>query len=37
LAAAYVLRRRRLEAWARRPLMFEDEFPDTLMPLQLRQ
>ena len=37
LAAAYMLRRRRLEAWARRPLMFEDEFPDTLMPLQLRQ
>jgi hypothetical protein len=37
LAAAYVLRRRRLAAWARRPLMFEDEFPDTLMPLQLRQ
>ena len=36
-ALAYKLRRRRLDAWARRPLMFEDEFPDTLMALQLWQ
>jgi hypothetical protein len=35
-ALAYVLRRRRLDAWARRPLMFEDEFPDALMALELR-
>ena len=36
-ALAYVLRRRRLDAWAKRPLMFEDEFPDALMALELRQ
>ena len=34
---AYELRRRRLDAWARRPLMFEDEFPDAVMALQLWQ
>jgi hypothetical protein len=32
---AYELRRRRLDTWARRPLMFEDEFPDALMALEL--
>ena len=36
-AVAYVLRRRRLDTWAKRPLMFEDEFPDALMALELRQ
>ncbi len=36
-AVAFVLRRRRLDAWARRPLMFEDEFPDALMALHLWQ
>jgi hypothetical protein len=36
-ATAGLLRRRRLEAWARRPLRFEDEFPDALSLLQLRQ
>jgi hypothetical protein len=35
--AAVVLRRRRLDTWAKRPLMFEDEFPDALMALQLWQ
>ena len=34
---AFVLRRKRLDAWARRPLMFEDEFPDALMALHLWQ
>ena len=36
-ALAYWLRGRRLDAWTKRPLMFEDEFPDALMALHLWQ
>ena len=35
LALAHWLRRRRLDAWTKRPLMFEDEFPDALLALHL--
>jgi hypothetical protein len=34
---AYVLRRQRLSAWSKTPLMFEDELPDRPMPLRLWQ
>jgi hypothetical protein len=37
VAAGWLLRRRRLEEWSRRPLAFEDEFPDAVMALQLTQ
>jgi hypothetical protein len=33
--AAWWLRRRRLATWTRSPLMFEDEFPDRPLQLQL--
>jgi hypothetical protein len=35
LALAKALHRRRMNAWAKSPLMFEDEFPDALMALDL--
>ena len=35
LIIGYWLRERRLVAWKRTPLMFEDEFPDQLLQLQL--
>jgi hypothetical protein len=34
-ATAWWLRRQRLAAWRRTPLMFEDEFPDQPLQLQL--
>jgi hypothetical protein len=35
LIIGYWLRERRLVAWKKTPLMFEDEFPDQLLQLQL--
>jgi Flp pilus assembly protein TadB len=35
LVLAWVLRRRRSAMWDRSPLMFEDEFPDQPLQLQL--
>ena len=35
LLIGYWLRGRRLVNWTRTPLMFEDEFPDQLLQLQL--
>jgi hypothetical protein len=35
VAVGYWLRKRRLAAWQRTPLMFEDEFPDRVLQLQL--
>ena len=34
-AAAWLLRRHRLGSWGQAPLMFEDEFPDRVLELQL--
>jgi hypothetical protein len=34
---ACLLRRRRLAIWSKTPLMFEDEFPDEPLQLQLWQ
>jgi len=35
LIVGYWLRERRLSAWRKTPLMFEDEFPDQMLQLQL--
>ena len=35
LVIGFWLRERRLAAWRRTPLMFEDEFPDQPLQLQL--
>jgi hypothetical protein len=35
LIIGYWLRERRLATWKKTPLMFEDEFPDQMVQLQL--